>query len=258
MNFQAVLETARYASLKASERVMEVYATDFSHTLKGDASPLTLADTASHEIIVSVLKGAYPNIPVLSEEHEIAGLEDEVYCWVVDPLDGTKEFIKRTGEFTVNIALTRSHKPVAGVIVVPASGAVYFASQGGGAFRQERDGCITPLHVSDRLEDLIWAGSLSHSGKQEEDLIEKKRGIIKTVIQAGSSLKGVMVAEGKADVYYRFGLTCEWDTCAMQCIVEEAGGIFRQMDGSQMLYNRKNHLNEKGFFVVNRKENIWV
>ena len=241
----------------ASKKILEVYNTDFSFESKDDNSPLTLADTASNEIIVSQLKKNYPDIPVLSEESADDVPKNAEYCWVVDPLDGTKEFIKKNGEFTVNIALVHNQKPVLGVIAVPVTGIVYFASKGNGAFKME-NGTKTAIHVSDKTTDLIWVGSKSHSTEKEANLIEQKKSLIKEMISAGSSLKGTMVAEGKADIYYRFGLTCEWDTCAMHCITEEAGGIFRQMDGTEMLYNRKNHLNEKGFFVVNRKENIWV
>jgi 3'(2'), 5'-bisphosphate nucleotidase len=257
MNIQDMLRSALSASEKACEKILAVYTTDFSFSSKQDSSPLTLADTASHEIISNLLRRDYPHVPILSEEGEKDVPEDAEYCWVVDPLDGTKEFIKRNGEFTVNIALVHRRKPVLGVIAVPLTGIVYFASKGTGAFKQDVEG-VRPIRVSGRLEGLTWVGSRTHSGEQEEGLIKRKGRFIKAAIQAGSSLKGALVAEGKADVYYRFGLTSEWDTCAMQCIVEEAGGIFRQMDGTAMEYNRKNHLNEKGFFAVNRPENIWV
>jgi 3'(2'), 5'-bisphosphate nucleotidase len=257
MNLQDMLRTAIFAAQQACEKILSVYNTDFSFTQKQDSSPLTLADTASNETITSLLCGKYPRIPLLSEESENHVPEDAEYCWIVDPLDGTKEFIKRNGEFTVNIALVHRRKPVLGVIAVPVTGLVYFAAKGSGAFKQDADG-VRPIQVSGKLKDLVWVGSKTHSGEQEEELIKRKGCLIKTTIQAGSSLKGALVAEGKADMYYRFGLTSEWDTCAMQCIVEEAGGIFRQMDGSEMEYNRRNHLNEKGFFAVNRPENIWV
>jgi 3'(2'), 5'-bisphosphate nucleotidase len=257
MNIQDVLLSAVSASQKASEKILAVYNTDFSFTQKDDSSPLTLADAASNKIITDLLRRNYPSIPILSEEGEDDAPEDAEYCWIVDPLDGTKEFIKRNGEFTVNIALVRRGKPVLGVIAVPVTGLVYFASKGSGAFKQDAEG-VMPIRVSGKLKELIWVGSRTHSGEREEGLIKRQGGLIKAAVQAGSSLKGVLVAEGSADVYYRFGLTSEWDTCAMQCIVEEAGGIFRQMDGSEMGYNRKNHLNEKGFFAVNRPENIWV
>jgi 3'(2'), 5'-bisphosphate nucleotidase len=257
MNTRNMLRSAISASQQACEKILAVYNTDFSFTSKQDSSPITLADTASNEIITNLLRRDYPRIPFLSEESDSTVPDDAEYCWIVDPLDGTKEFIKRNREFTVNIALVHHRKPVLGVIAVPIPGLVYFAAKGCGAFRQDTDG-ITQIHVSRKLKELIWVGSKTHSGEKEEKLIKRKNFRIKTTVQAGSSLKGALVAEGKADVYYRFGLTCEWDTCAMQCLVEEAGGIFRQMDGTEMEYNRKNHLNEKGFFAVNRQENIWL
>jgi len=252
-----MLNTAITISLDASKKILEVYNTDFTFESKNDNSPLTLADTASNELIVSRLNEAHPDIPILSEESAQDAPEDSEYCWIVDPLDGTKEFIKRNGEFTVNIALVQAQKPILGVIAVPVTGIVYFAVKGCGAYKMENN-TKTVIHVTNKISDLIWVGSKSHSTEKESELVNQKQHLIKEMISAGSSLKGTMVAEGKADVYYRFGLTCEWDICAMHCIVEEAGGIFRQMDNTEMVYNRKNHLNEKGFFIVNRKENIWV
>lgn len=247
-------------ALKAGKAIMNIYGTDFSVSYKGDESPLTAADQEANAIIVDGLKKTYPDIAVLSEE-----AKDDMHrrsndtCFIVDPLDGTKEFVNRNGEFTVNIALVHQGKPILGVIYVPVTGQVYSAAKGKGAYRSEggdKDG--QRLQVSRKLDQLIWIGSKSHSSEKESELIAGHRALISETISAGSSLKGCRVAEGKADVYYRFGLTCEWDTAAMQCIVEEAGGIFRQMDGSEMTYNRENTLNEKGFYIVNRPENIWV
>ena len=252
-----MLDTVILISLDASKKILDVYHTDFSFESKDDNSPLTLADTASNELIINRLREACPNIPILSEESTESVPYDTEYCWIVDPLDGTKEFIKKNGEFTVNIALVHNHIPILGVIAVPVSGIVYFASKGNGAYKLQNN-VKNAIYTSNKTEDLILVGSKSHSTEKESDFVNKNRHRIKKMISAGSSLKGTMVAEGKADIYYRFGLTCEWDTCAMHCIVEEAGGVFHQMDNTEMVYNRKNHLNEKGFYVVNRKENIWV
>lgn len=255
------LATAIEAALRAGEEILRIYQTDFSATVqqKEDNSPLTLADTASNEVICTMLREAFPEIPILSEESATETVPlDAALCWVVDPLDGTREFINKNGQFTVNIGLVREHRVILGVVYVPVSGELFYASAGNGAFKCTGGGEPQRVRVSDKLEDLVWVGSKSHSSGQEQALIEAHSAQILDTIAAGSSLKGTMVAEGRADVYYRFGYTCEWDTCAMQCVAEEAGGILRQMDGSEMLYNRKNHLNEKGFFIVNRKENIWV
>ena len=245
------------AAQQASDKIIEIYNTDFSETIqtKSDNSPLTIADTAANEIITGLLRGT--NIPILSEEGASDVSRDAPYCWIVDPLDGTKGFIKKNGDFAVNIALVKEGRPIIGVMAVPVKGTIFFASKGSGAFKQE-NGVQTPIHVSDRTSELVWVGSKLHPSPEEDKLREENSHRIKTVILASSSLKGTMVAEGIADVYYRFGLTCEWDVCAMHCIVEEAGGIFRELDGGEMLYNRCNHLNEKGFYIVNRAENIWV
>jgi len=259
MNLSEQLETALGACTQAGVEILKVYESDFSQSiqLKEDNSPLTQADMASNRIICDILRKSFPAYHILSEEGEACVPEDAEYCWVVDPLDGTKEFINRNGQFTVNIGLVSDHRVVLGVVAVPVTGEVFYAAKGNGAFKQSRDG-IQRIRVSDKTSELIWIGSKSHSSEKEQRLIKANRHLIGETISAGSSLKGTMVAEGCADVYYRFGYTSEWDTCAMQCIVEEAGGIFRQMDSSEMLYNRSNHLNEKGFYVVNRRENIWV
>ena len=254
-----LLDIAILASQKASEKIIEVYNTDFSETIqtKSDNSPVTIADIAANEIITDLLRGT--NIPILSEEGAADVSRDAQYCWIVDPLDGTKGFIKRSGEFVVSIGLVKDNRPVIGVLAVPVKGIVFFASKGEGAFKQENNK-RTRIHVSDRISELVWVESKLHPHPEEEKLREKNSHLIKTVIAGTSALKGTMIAEGIADIYYRFGLTCEWDVCAMHCIVEEAGGIFRELDGGEMLYNRgaSNHLNEKGFYAVNRAENIWV
>lgn len=250
----------KITAVKAGEKIMEIYKTDFDGTIeiKEDNSPLTIADKSSNEIIVSALKNNFPEVSILSEESK----EDETrfsndLCFIVDPLDGTKEFIKKNGEFTVNIALAYKHKAVMGVIYVPVKKILYYAAEGSGAFKEE-GGNICSLKVSSNTSDLILVGSKSHASDKLKELIEKNKHLIKEVVSAGSSLKGALIAEGRADVYYRYALCSEWDTAAMQCIVEQAGGIFRQMDGTPMLYNRKNTLNEKGFYAINSAENLWV
>ena len=239
---------------------MEIYNTDFDSTIemKADNTPLTVADKSSNEIIVNMLKDNFPEVSILSEESKVdeSRFSNEL-CFIVDPLDGTKEFIKKNGEFTVNIALAYNHKVVMGVIYVPVKGLLYYAAEGYGAFR-EAAGIASSLKVSDKTDNLVLVGSKSHASEKLKELITKKQHLIKEVVSAGSALKGTLIAEGKADIYYRYALCSEWDTAAMQCIVEQAGGIFRQMDGTEMLYNRKNTLNEKGFYAINRIENLWV
>lgn len=258
------LQLAKDLAIQAGLAIMKIYETDFNIEIKEDNSPLTLADRKANEIIVQGLEESFLDYAILSEESkdDKSRLKND-FCFIVDPLDGTKEFIKRNGQFTVNIALAYKNKVVMGVIYVPVTKELYYASKGEGAYLErvksnEHGTELKILQVSDKLEDIIVVGSKSHSSEKEAKLIEENKDKIKESKSAGSSLKGCMVAEGLADIYYRFGLTSEWDTAAMQCIVEEAGGIFRQMDGTDMLYNRENNLNEKGFYVVNRKENIWI
>lgn len=263
MNLKQIEEICCDLAVAAGHKIMEIYEdeTAFANVeYKADDSPLTMADTAANEIIVAGLRKHFPDYAVLSEEEKgnLDRLENP-YCFIVDPLDGTKEFIKRNGQFTVNIALAHEHYAVVGAIYVPVTQELYFGSKGNGTYHKQMDtGVVRKLMVSDKVSDLIWVGSKSHSSEKEANMIAKHQGQIADTKSAGSSLKGCMVANGEADVYYRFGLTCEWDTAAMQCVVEEAGGIFKQMDGSDMTYNREDNLNAKGFFIVNRAENIWV
>lgn len=258
--YQKELELAKELAVKAGKVIMKIYETDFDVEIKGDNSPLTTADKNANDVIVKKLKEKFPSYAILSEEikDDKKRMKNE-YCFIVDPLDGTKEFVKRSGEFTVNIALAVNNRVVMGVIYVPVTKELYFAEiETGSYYENLKTKEKIKLAVSDKLEKLVIVGSKSHSSEKERSLIEKNKELIEKSVSAGSSLKGCMVAKGEADVYYRFGLTCEWDTAAMQCVVEQAGGILRQMDNTKMLYNRDNTLNEKGFYIVNREENIWV
>ncbi|MBR1478041.1 MAG: 3'(2'),5'-bisphosphate nucleotidase CysQ [Lachnospiraceae bacterium] len=252
------LKIAKEAALNAGMAIMNIYegGGDIGIEYKADDSPLTRADKASNDIIVEKLKLTFPDYAILSEEEkDNKGRLQNDLCFIVDPLDGTKEFIKRNGQFTVNIALSYKHKAVMGVIYVPVTGDLYYASEGDGAFLQKHDGSIKKLRVSDNTDHsaLSAAASGSHFAEEMERLIEKYQ--IKNIMKIGSSLKGCLVAKGEVDVYYRHNPTMEWDTAAMQCIVEEAGGIFRQMDDTPMLYNREDSLNAKGFYAINAIEN---
>jgi len=254
------LQLIKSLAIQAGKAIMEIYETDFNIEIKEDNSPLTIADRNANEIIVSKLKKHFPDYAILSEESkdDRSRLAND-FCFIVDPLDGTKEFIKKNNQFTVNIALAYKNRVILGVIYVPVTKTLYYATKGNGAYMEKvESGEIIELKVTDKLDRLVMIGSRSHPSDEETRLFEANREKIKKTITAGSSLKGCMVASGHADMYYRFGYTSEWDTAAMQCIAEEAGGIFRQMDHTEMLYNRENNLNDKGFYVVNRKENIWV
>ncbi len=266
MNKEALKSMEQYCvtlAVEAGRKIMEVYNDPnlFAQTqVKGDKSPLTLADKRANDLIVAGLREKFPSFSILSEEEkDDLTRRENSYCFIVDPLDGTKEFLKRNGQFTVNIALARDGKVILGVIFVPATGDLYYASQENGSFYQSPEGVEHKNEVSTQVgleqpEKIRLVMSASHGAPEMEALIEKYG--FTNFVKMGSSLKGCLVAKGEAEIYYRHGLTCEWDTAAMQCIVEEAGGIFRQMDGSEMVYNRENTLNEKGFYVVNDKGNL--
>ena len=261
MNLENELAVAKEAAVKAGYAIMDVYenAEDMQISYKDGDMPLTAADKASNRIIVDALKEAFPEYAILSEEEkdDLSRLDND-YCFVVDPLDGTKEFIKRNGQFTVNIALSYQHKSVMGVIYVPVTGELYYAAQGQGAYLDTKDETGKKLQVSGctDIHELRMVMSSSHGCEQMDKLLEKYK--ISNFVKMGSSLKGCVVAKGEAEVYYRFNPTMEWDTAAMQCIVEEAGAIFRQMDDTPMLYNREDSLNAKGFYIINSQDNKLV
>lgn len=257
-----LLKIAIEAALEAGKVIMEIYETDdFGIDMKSDNSPLTKADIASHNVILSYLEKT--GIPVLSEEGKNIPYEerkDWMKLWIVDPIDGTKEFIKRNGEFTVNIALIENNIPVLGVVLTPALNELYFASKEIGSFKVNTLGIddLSQLKVkaeklplkSDRLTYTVVA-SRSHMSPETEEFItelEKEHGAINTITK-GSSLKLCMVAEGQADCYPRFAPTMEWDTAAGQTICMYAG--FSVIDWStkkEMIYNRENLLNN--WFLV--------
>ncbi|MFW6053030.1 MAG: 3'(2'),5'-bisphosphate nucleotidase CysQ [Desulfosalsimonas sp.] len=267
MNDADYLKVAVKAALDAGAAALEVYEQDFDVEEKSDHTPLTLADRRAHEIISSYL--AYTRIPVLSEEgRDIAYEERRAWqkLWIVDPLDGTKEFVKKNGEFTINIALIEDGLPVLGVVFVPVKDRLYFAAEGEGAFLSE-GAKIAGLENASRKEFVLASvqlpvanqqgraytiiGSRSHLTPEVEAFVEEKRRETGEVdfISAGSSLKFCLVAEGRADVYPRLGPTMEWDTAAGQAIVEQAGGAVHVYESRQSLrYNKKNLVNP--WFIV--------
>lgn len=266
------------ASIEAGNAILDVYHSDFAVEHKNDSSPLTLADKRSHEIIVARLSEF--KIPILSEEGKgIPYMERKKWdtLWIVDPLDGTKEFIKKNDEFTVNIALVQDGKPVFGVIFVPVKNILYFAGKDLGAYKLENSQVVKLLSgKSEKVEKNVLlnniincsvklpinqstvspftiVGSRSHATPGLESFVEKKRqeyGDVK-FISAGSSLKFCLVAEGMADIYPRFGPTMEWDTAAGQAIAENAGARVICYDTREPLaYNKENLLNP--WFMVIR------
>lgn len=236
---------------KAGEAIMQIYAKDFSVEYKEDRSPLTEADLASHHLICDELNRLYPDIPILSEESaNTFKLADEDACfWCVDPLDGTKEFIKKNDEFTVNIALIQNQQPILGVIGVPAKKIVYAAVKGEGALKQEGEGVTQKIKVKPQDPDnLTFAVSRSHLDDHTKDLVKEYRS---EMLPAGSALKLAYVAEGVVDVYPRFGPTMLWDVAAGQCIINEAGGqVFWAENQQRMTYNI-HHMKNDSFIAMN-------
>ncbi len=244
---------------KASEAILAHYGDADAEGArnKADGSPVTPADLEANRVIVDGLKRAFPGIPILAEESpDTAARQDARWLFLVDPLDGTKEYLARNGEFSVNIALLEEGRPVVGVVRMPVSGRVFHAARGQGAWMSDAAGALQPMQVSERTDGLILAVSRSHVTLELERIASHPK--VGHVVRAGSALKGCMIACGEADAYYRFGRTMEWDTAAMQCIVEEAGGVMRQMDGTPMEYNKAVPDNPKGFFILNRMENRLV
>jgi 3'(2'), 5'-bisphosphate nucleotidase len=217
---------------------------------KADNSPLTIADRASHDFISDGLTKLHPSIPILSEEGRaipFASRRQWNEYWLVDPLDGTKEFISRNGEFTVNIALMKDSEPVGGVVYAPALGLLYYALRGEGAFKKNGSGKTIPIHVeSSPVGGVIAAQSRSHASPEELEFLVPLN--VKRTVQVGSSLKFCMIAEGKAHIYPRFGQMMEWDTAAGHSVVAEAGGIVRAWSGGPLKYNTES-LKHSGLVV---------
>lgn len=272
-----LLLNAIRASLLAGDEIMAVYETDFSVDFKADDSPLTQADTRSHEMIMKQLKSF--GIPILSEEGRDIPYDQRKgwqRLWVVDPLDGTKEFVKRRGEFTVNIAMVDQGRPRMGIIYVPVKKTLYFGERSIGSFKLSNQAELSKLRqygpgeldmtmlseISAKCQklplprnrsSLAIVGSRSHGGEALNKYVEAKRLEVGEVdfVSAGSSLKFCLVAEGIADVYPRLGPTMEWDTAAGQAIAENAGAVVLEFESRQPLkYNRENLLNPH--FIVKR------
>ena len=251
---QAVIAIAK----AAGDAIMQVYSTDFSVEKKEDNSPLTQADVAAHNIIVDALEQLTPDIPSLSEESESVAYEVRESWrryWLIDPLDGTREFVKRNGEFTVNIALIDNHESVLGVVYAPVKGLMYFACKQSGAYKQLDE--QPPQRISIKKFDAskpIIVGSRSHQDQKFRDFIqniETNFGAAPELISIGSSLKICLVADGTVDVYPRLGPTYEWDTAAGHCILNEADGDIVDEQGLALLYNNKPSLLNPSFFATN-------
>jgi len=234
----------------AGDAIMEIYKKDFTVEYKEDDSPLTAADTKANEIICSALEKLYPNIPIMSEENKQTDYEIRKcweYYWCIDPIDGTKEFIKKNDEFTVNIALIHKDMPVLGVVYAPAIDEMYKAKKGEGAFK---NGEKLPLRINQNPEEKLHVvASKSHLSEETQEFIDNLETKEIEQVSKGSSLKLCMVATGEADIYPRLAPTMEWDTAAADAIVREAGKMtYSQKNNQPMVYNKENLLNP--WFVV--------
>lgn len=267
MNLNFLLQKAITASILAGKQILEIYNnSDFQIEYKQDNSPLTIADKKSNEVIIALLENT--NIPILSEEGKEIAFEERKnweYFWLLDPLDGTKEFIKRNGDFTVNIALINNGKPILGVIFVPVTNELYFSNSEIGAFKfiyndENPDNSEFIISESKKLpifgkrRNYVVVGSKSHNNEETQNHVQKIKEIRENVeiISRGSSLKFCMIAEGIADIYPRFGPTMEWDTAAGHAIAVASGATIKIAGtDNDLIYNKQNLLNPD--FIVERK-----
>ena len=254
----ALLDQIEQIALKAGEAIMVIYGREFTVEEKEDKSPLTEADKAANDIIVAGLEALPVSIPVLTEEavDAFTGADTEGRYWLVDPLDGTKEFIKRNGEFTVNIALIEQGRPVLGVVYAPALDVTYLGADGMGAFKVDGKGERVSICSGERDQGSAWrvVGSRSHASQETLDWL-KPLGEYE-LVPMGSSLKICLVAEGAADVYPRLGPTCLWDTGAAHAVVQAAGGCIATPEGVPLSYGNTSEKLNPWFVVYGTKEPI--
>ncbi len=246
------------AGLLAREEILKIYNTDFQVEIKSDNSPVTLADKAADKMISSYLKEKYPNYAFLTEE----SIDDKKrltnrYCFIIDPVDGTKDFVAKNGEFATNIALCKDHEIVVGVVIIPFTGEIYYAIKNHGAYYlKNKDSEPERIHVSNKKDNLTLYLSRFHFTEEEIKQMKLFPKITKYE-QHGSSLKACYIAHGKGELHYRLSSgTKEWDIAPIQLIVEEAGGIFIKPDGTRYKFNRDDVYNHEGYIIANCKENI--
>ncbi|WP_444920371.1 3'(2'),5'-bisphosphate nucleotidase CysQ [Microbulbifer sp. CnH-101-G] len=266
---KALLEQVIAICKNAGEAILEVYhsSAELEVDTKADDSPVTAADLAAHKILAPALARLIEGVPVLSEEQEMPSFAERSQWqryWIVDPLDGTKEFIRRNGEFTVNVALIENGEPVLGVVHVPVLGITYAGGKGDGAFKRTESGDteIRVRPLKPRLEAgeaVELVASRSHGAGAVDQLVERIESRLGAVAckNMGSSLKLCLVAEGDADLYPRLAPTCEWDTAAAQAVVEAAGGIVVDDSFKLLRYNRKDSLLNPFFYVIGDASYDW-
>ena len=260
MDLKSLIEPIVALAEDAGRAILKVYSTDFDVQSKVDESPLTQADLAAHRCIAAGLARLTPGMPVISEE---AGLPDFAErgqwprYWLIDPLDGTKEFVSRNGEFTVNIAFIEGHRPVFGVVHVPVQNKTYVGCEGVGAELRSNGEAPQAIRVAAASADPVRVvGSRSHRGASLDAYLDALGN--HDMVPMGSSLKFCVIAEGGADLYPRLGPTSEWDTAAAQAVVEQAGGSVVTLDGKPMTYNEKADILNPHFFVICAPDRDWL
>ena len=260
MNYAEFIEPIVAIAREAGDAILEVYASDFDVQSKDDESPLTQADLAAHRRIVAGLAKLTPDLPVISEEGGLPPFRERGQWptyWLIDPLDGTKEFVNRNGEFTVNIALVNEGRPVFGVVHVPVMDKTYIGCEGRGAELRAAGELPQPIRVAaSSARPVRIVGSRSYRGSSLDAFIAGLGDC--ELVPMGSSLKFCVVAEGGADVYPRLGPTSEWDTAAAQAVVEQAGGSVVTLDGKPMKYNQKEDILNPYFMVIGASDHDWL
>ena len=257
--FQRELEEMLKVAVEASENIMKYYQNGFHTEIKEDNSPVTEADKTTDTLIKERLHRLFPTYSFLTEESndDLRRLQND-YVFIVDPVDGTKDFIAKDGEFTCNIALAYKHEVVAGVVAAPALGIYYYASKGHGAYKGKIGEKGELIHVNDKIDNLTALISVFHFKDNERQLLERHANRIIRIERRGSSLKACAIAEGSAEISFRLNEgTKEWDTAAFQIIVEEAGGyVLNLATRKPLTYNRTDVYNREGYIIVNNLENI--
>jgi 3'(2'), 5'-bisphosphate nucleotidase len=260
MDLIALIDPLTRLAREAGDAILGIYRTDFAVEHKDDESPLTRADLASNTIISEGLRALTPDIPLISEESGLPDFDERrrwQRYWLIDPLDGTREFVNRNDEFTVNIALIDGHRPILGVVHVPVLELTYCGCKGSGATLARNGGARRAIRVADvAATPPRIVGSRSHRGGSLDAFLEAVGD--HELLPMGSSLKFCRVAEGAADLYPRFGPTSEWDTAAAQAVVEQAGGSVVRLDGKPLSYNTKEDILNDYFLVVGAADRDWL
>lgn len=255
--YQREFEVAKKASYEAADAIMKIYREGFEVEIKSDNSPVTLADKTSDQILRSSLEKNFPYAFLTEEEEDDKSRLRADYVWIIDPLDGTKDFVDHDDEFAINVALVYQHEPVLGLVLIPATDELYFAIKGEGAYyMKNRDDSPKRISVNQKKENLTLLSSVYHSNTDEKALAGEFSSHIATTRHVGSAIKACLIARGEAEVSFRFNPnTKEWDTCAPQIVVSEAGGFFTEPDGTPIHYNREDVYNRNGFSIYDIEEN---